>query len=154
MRRSSSRAAGRKGALAVETAFVLLAGFFLLVFGIFEYSRFAMLRNLMDEAAREGARLAIVNTSLMSTTNIQDAVDLRLGGMGQQLQGYNKYTNISVFHADSSGNNIGTDWNNAKFGEGVGVTISGNFQPLLPSLLFMSTTVPVSTTAVMNSEAN
>jgi Flp pilus assembly protein TadG len=131
-----------------------MIGFFVFIFGIFEYARFLMLRNLMDNAAREGARLAVVNTNTMTTSNIQDAVDLRLGGMGNQIQSYNKYSNISVFHADDSGNNIGTDWTNAKFGEGVGVTISGNFQPILPSLLFMSSTIPVSSTAIMNSEAN
>lgn len=154
MRLIHSHAPRRRAALAVETAFVLLAGFFLFIFGIFEYARFLMLRNLMDNAAREGARLAVVNTNTMATSNIQDQVDARLGGMGNQIQSYNKYSNITVFHADNSGNNIGTDWNNAKFGEGVGVTISGNFLPILPTFLFMNSTIPVSSTAVMNSEAN
>jgi Flp pilus assembly protein TadG len=136
----------------VESAFVISA-FIMFLFGIFEYGRFLMLKNVLDQAARTGARYAVVNTNTMSTTNIQDIVDQSLGGMGNQFTSYAKYTNITLFHADSSGNNIGTDWNNAKFGEGVGVTISGTYTPF-PSYLLSSVSFTVSTTTVMNSEAN
>src|SRR5262249_51338296 len=118
MRRSRQCCSRRGGATTVETAFVLIACL-LFLFGIYEYGRFLMTMNVMEQAARSGVRLAVVNTNTLATTNIQDSVDQSLGGLGNQLQGYNKYANISVWHADSNGNNVGTDWYNAKFGEGV-----------------------------------
>jgi Flp pilus assembly protein TadG len=126
----------------------------LFIFGIFEYARLLMTKSLMDNAARAGARLAVVNMVTMTTTNIQDTVDRALGGQGSQLQSCNQYSNISVFHADDSGNNIGTDWNNAEFGEGVGVKISGNYVPFLPNFLLMNASIPLQSTAIMNCEAN
>jgi Flp pilus assembly protein TadG len=142
----------RNGATLVESAFVISA-FIMLLFGLYEYGRFLMLKNVIDQAARTGARLAVVNTNTMSTTAIQDAVDNALGGMGNQFVSYAKYTNITVNHYDSSGNNIGTDWYNARFGESVGVTITGSYTPF-PSYILPAATFTVSSTAVMNSEAN
>jgi Flp pilus assembly protein TadG len=149
---SSSSRNRRKGATLVESAFVISA-FIMFMFGIFEYGRFLMLRNVMDQAARNGARLAIVNTNTLSTAAIQNAVDQAMGDMGNQFVSYSPSSNITVFHTDSSGNNIGTDWYNAKFGEGVGVTISGTYTPF-PSYMLSSVSFTVATTAVMNSEAN
>jgi Flp pilus assembly protein TadG len=152
MQRPRQRSSRRKGATTVETAFVLIACL-LFMFGIYEYGRFLMTLNVMEQAARAGVRYAVVNQTTLTTADIQSTVDQSLGGIGNQLQGYIPSANISVWHADSSGNNIGTDWNNAKFGEGVGITISGTYQPF-PSFLLTAPSFTISTTAVMNSEAN
>lgn len=143
----------RRGTTLVEAALVL-STCMLFCFGIYEYGRFLMLKNLLTNAAREGARLAVVNTDDYSTSQIRDAIDAVLAGQGNQLQGYNKSTSITVFRADSLGNQIGTDWNNAKFGESVGVKITGNYQPILASFLGAQASFPISVTAIMNSEAN
>ncbi len=154
MSANNTRAKQRCGATLVEAALVLSICLMFML-GIYEYGRYLMVENLLDNAAREGCRLAVVHTADYTTSQIQDAADAALAGQGtQQLQGYNKYSNITVFHADSSGNNIGTDWNNATFGQGVGVTISGTYQPLVPSFLKASTSFTVSSTIIMNSEAN
>ena len=50
-----------------------LTNIVLLVFGILEYSRYFMLRNLLTNAVREGARMATVNTNALTTTDIQKA---------------------------------------------------------------------------------
>ena len=152
MIQSRGRKSPRKGATLVESAFVISA-FVMFLFGIYEYGRFLMFKNVLDQAARSGARLAVVNTNTMTTAQIQSAVDSSLGGMGNQFVSYVPTTNISVNHYDSSGNLLGTDWYNAKFGEGVGVTISGSYTPF-PSYLIPTATFTVATTAVMNSEAN
>ncbi len=144
----------RRGATLVEAAFIL-SFCLLFMLGIYEYGRYIMLENLMDNACREGARLAVVHTGDYSTSQIQDAVDAALGGQGsQQLQNYNKYTNITVTRYDSSGKYLDTNWNNATFGQGVCVSISGTYQPMVPSFLKASTSFTVGSTIVMNSEAN
>jgi Flp pilus assembly protein TadG len=142
----------RKGATLVESAFVI-STFVLFLFGIYEYARFLMLKQVIDQAARSGVRLAVVNTGTMSTSAIQTGVDQSMGGMGNQFVSYSPTSNITVFHADHNGNNIGSDWYNAKFGEGIGVTISGTYTPF-PSYMLSAVSFTVSSTAVMNSEAN
>ena len=65
--RSGSRSRSRRGSVVVETAIVLsvlLTG----LLGIFEYGRLGMIRQLMNNAAREGARMAIVSTASQPTT--------------------------------------------------------------------------------------
>jgi Flp pilus assembly protein TadG len=143
----------RRAATAVEMAFVIMT-LLLFFLGIFEYCLFIATKQVMDSAARTAVRYAVVNSTTATTTNIQDTTDSLLGGLTKNLQGYNKYTSISVFHADKNGNNIGTDWNNAKFGEGIGIQISATYTPMLPSFLKMNTSFPLQTTVVMNSEAN
>jgi hypothetical protein len=45
-----------------------------------------------------------------------------------------------------------TDWNEASFSERIGVRVTGTYQPVLPSFLFMSGTASVNITVVVNSE--
>ncbi len=125
------------------------------MFGIFEYGRFVMTRQLLENAAREGARYAVVHTNDSTVAGIQNQVDAKLGIGSKQIVSYNKTTNISVFAADASGNPIaGKNWDDTKFGELIGVQISGTYKPLLPNLLFMNASFTVKTKAVMASEAN
>jgi len=150
IRRNSRRPA----ATLVETAAVIVV-FVLLLFGLFEYGRFIMTRQLMQNAAREGARWAVVHTYNGSIAQIQDHVDFRLDAARNQLVGYDKTVSIRVYAADADGNEIaGKDWDDAAFGEGVAVEITGTYRPILPSLLFLDTDIAVSAKAVMSSEAN
>src|SRR5262245_43843793 len=70
--------ASERGATIVEAAIILLA-FFMFVFGIFEAGRFLNTRQVLTNAAREGARLAVAPLSgtntLPSTAEIQTRVD-------------------------------------------------------------------------------
>jgi Flp pilus assembly protein TadG len=67
-----------RGSTVVESAIILLA-FFMTVFGIFEAGRFLNTRQVLTNAAREGARLAVAPLSgtntLPTTTEIQDRVN-------------------------------------------------------------------------------
>jgi Flp pilus assembly protein TadG len=67
-----------RGSTVVESAIILLA-FFMTVFGIFEAGRFLNTRQVLTNAAREGARLAVAPLSgtntLPSTSEIQDRVN-------------------------------------------------------------------------------
>ena len=67
----------RLGAAAVEFAFVAPV-FFLLVFGMIEFGRMAMVQQVITNASREGARRAVLDGA--TTTTIENIVNDYLGG--------------------------------------------------------------------------
>jgi Flp pilus assembly protein TadG len=139
----------RRGAVAVETGIVLPV-FLMILLGIFEYSRFVMMRNLVDNAAREGARNAVVHTYDYTTSQIQSLVTNRLAGQEGQLGGLA----ITVFKADpTTGTNL-DQWTNARFGDWIMVRVSGTYRPAVTGLLRMSSSWNVSGQAMMRCEAN
>jgi Flp pilus assembly protein TadG len=138
----------RPGAAAVEAALVLSL-FLLLIFGIYEYGRLVMMKHLLDNAAREGSRYAVVHTQDKTTSDIQTWVMNRLVGQDAYLQN----VNIQAFMADNSGKNIGL-WTNSQFGQYISVQIEADYSPVLPSLLFMNSTIHLLSNSTMYSEAN
>jgi Flp pilus assembly protein TadG len=154
MRINRRRSVGRPAATLVESAAVVSIGL-LFMFGIFEYGRFVMTKQLLENAAREGARWAVANTYNGTTAQVQNTVDAKLSAARQQMTGYVKTTNISVYAADSSGNAIaGKNWNDSAFGENIAVEINGTYTPALPNLLKMNSSIAIKAKAVMASEAN
>lgn len=149
----------RSAATTVEVA-VIASVVLLLLFGLFEYGRFQMTRQVLENAAREGARYAVVHTYDKNTTEVQDVTFIALAGQESQLPGFIKTSNITVYRANAAGNPDATDnnWKNAQFAELVGVRITGNYKPILPSFLFMvvdsNGAIPLQVTAIMYSEAN
>lgn len=140
---------GRKAASAVEFAFVASV-LFLFLFGVVEYIRLVMAIQLMNNAAREGARTAIVSQSTMTTTQIQGVVTNYLVGQSSLLQNLQ----IQVYQIDpTTGNNVGS-WTSASFGQPIAVQVNGTFLPFLPSFLHMSSTMPLQARVVMYSEAD
>lgn len=140
---------GRRGVSAVEVALVMVP-LMTLIFGSFEYCRYMMIRNLAENACREGARYAVVHTYDKTTTDVQAVVTAKLAGLSSNIESIS----TTVYKVNiATGANLG-DWTDARFGEGVAVTIQGNYRPICPSLLFMSTTIPVKCTSTMLSEAN
>jgi Flp pilus assembly protein TadG len=150
-----SRSNRRRAAHLVELAFVAPA-FFLFLFGVFEYGRYLFAMNTLNNAAREGARYAAVNTTAVTTAQIQTYTDGYLAGMGPTLlSGYTASGSISVYKADpNTGANLGAAWQNAAWGDGIGVSITGTYQPLFPGLTFLGDTLTISGSCVMSSEAN
>jgi Flp pilus assembly protein TadG len=137
----------RRGATIVETALVLGIALMLLL-GLFDFGRVLMFRQLLANAAREGARLATVTTNSSTTSDIQTCVTNYLGG--QQL----KNLTISVYEADpTTGNNIGT-WTSAALGTCIGVQVTGTYSCMTPTFSLLPTNLPLSATAIMNSEGN
>jgi Flp pilus assembly protein TadG len=121
--------------------------FFTLILGFFEYSRFMMLRQLMQNAAREGARQAVVNTDTLTTANVQAIVTKYL--VNVPLTGLN----IQVYETDSSGNNIGV-WTNSPFGTGVAVQVDANSSIILPTSGWAPGSFHFSVKSIMRCEAN
>lgn len=138
----------RRGLTLVETA-IVIALVLLLIFGIYEYGRFVMVRQVIHNAAREGARLAVVSTNTLTESDIQNTVLNYMAG--QQLAGP---PTVTVYWADpNTGQNMGA-WNDASFGQGIAVQINADYQPILPGLLSMETSMPLQVRVVMYSEAN
>jgi Flp pilus assembly protein TadG len=139
----------RTAAALIETA-VVVTVFLLLLFGVLEYCRYLFVMEVTNNAAREGARFAVVNTN--DTTLTADAIALvnaKMGNVSQQLQSYK----VQVYAADVNGNNIGAAAN-AGFGQYIAVQITGNYVPILPTFLRMGSTIPVNVKILMCSEAN
>lgn len=146
MKLSMQRGPRRRGAHAVEGALCLLLLLPLLL-TIFEFCRYTMLRQLTENAAREGARFAVVNTYDSSSDDVKQRVRTMLGkqeGMIGDLQ-------INVYRSDpTTGANTGS-WTDAKFGEGVAVEITGAFHPVGG---WLQASIPIRIRSIMYSEAN
>lgn len=133
----------RRGAVAVETALVMIA-MTSLVFGIFEYSRLLMDWDLLNNAAREGCRYAIANNTNSSiSANVQSTVTSFMGG---------RTASFSSFTVTVSGTHQGvsTAVNNLAPGDLITVTVSGNYQFLnIIPLIHMPTTFSISSAVTM-----
>jgi Flp pilus assembly protein TadG len=153
-RRRWSRYA-RRGSTIVQAAIVLpMALMFLL--GIMEYSRYLMLLQIMNNAAREGCRYAVMHTqpvvinSVTYGNNTSDVTTIISNVLaGQSLTGQS----VQVYSSDSVGNNVGT-WQNTQSGQWICVKITGNFTSLVPKLLNMPNTLAITAESVMRSESN
>jgi Flp pilus assembly protein TadG len=146
--------------------FVIIAALMFL-FGIMEYGRYLMVLDTTNNAAREGARYAVVHTGDGTTqAQVVAVVNSRMSGVDSNIQSYavSVFTvNESGVYNSSNGSPIypptiaaasGSSWNDARFGSGIAVQITGTYQPILPTFLFMNASLSVNVTAMMNSEAN
>jgi Flp pilus assembly protein TadG len=164
MLRGQPRTRSRQGATIVEAA-VVLSALVVLLLGILEYGRFVMVKHLVDNAAREGARLAVAanvhdtnSFNYQTTATIQSRVLAALAGQNQALSGLT----VQVYEADASGNNIGV-WTAATYGQNIAVQVDATYNPMLPGLSMpfyhtrvgiLPASVPVHTKTVMQTEAN
>lgn len=145
----------------VETALVLSTAL-LLLFGVYEYGRFVMMRQLVENAAREGARFAIAHTNDRTTQDVENEVRYRLAGLDAQLDALAiEITGIVLRDRTDPNTNInytrGTQlasWDQASPTDGVRVAVRGEFRPLLPTLLRLNSRIPMDVRAVMFSEGN
>jgi len=109
MRRKSGQRR-RSGATVVEVQVVLVV-FLLFLFGLFEYCRFIFFLNISTNAARDGARYAVVNVDkgndfdFTGTTyggvpfaSIRDYVDNRIASNGKMLENYK----VEIFPCDNA----------------------------------------------------
>jgi Flp pilus assembly protein TadG len=160
----------REGLTVVEAALVM-GVFLMLLFGLFEYCRFLMVLHVANNAARDGARYAVVNGGRPDTFDATDYTDpagtvypsvtrytnARMGGIHKTMADYR----VEVFACDPAAlgqtppvvrQKPGATWNQAAFGERVAVRITGKYRPITPVLLVMPDEVEVRAVAVMGSE--
>ncbi len=154
MRYQPCQPQSRHGVAAVEFALVAIP-LFLTLFGIYEFGRFIMVRQVLEHAAREGARYAAVNTfSTNVASETETFVRERLSGV--DVSAFGAQATVRVFAADNTGTPLTPDDSpqNAPFGTYIGVNITGQYQTMLPNILGMPDQIPMETQALMNSEAN
>jgi Flp pilus assembly protein TadG len=136
----------RRGAALVEAALVMNV-FLLFIFAIMEFGHFVMVKQLMDNAARDGARMASTGTLTVSTAQIQALVTQELVNQGPSN------LSIQVFQANpTTGANIGA-WTNAGLGKAVAVKITGNYQPMLSMASLLPVPIPITSEAMVYSES-
>ena len=141
------RQKSRRGATIVETAIVLPVCLTVLL-GLFDFCRLLMVREVINNAAREGARYATVGTATVDTAAVQAVVRTFLAG---QLP---SSATIQVYLADpATGANLG-DWTTAQLGQAIGVKVTANYTPMLSKFSLLPASVPLTATSIMRSEAN
>ena len=139
----------RSGTTAVEFACVVPVVLMILL-GIFEFGRLIFVQQLTENAARTGARYAVVNTNDTNlVADTQAVTTAAMCGFQSQLGGFS----VGVFLSNSSGQNLG-DPTTAAFGQYIGVNVSGNYDASPTSMLGIASSIPISVTSIMTSEAN
>jgi Flp pilus assembly protein TadG len=122
----------RRGAAAVEFA-VVAPLFFLMVLGMIEFGRLIMVQQVITNASREGARMAVLDGA--TTAGVRTTVQNYL--QGASVRGAE--VTVSPDPPTSAG-----------FGDPVTVTVSVNFNQVswLPSPMFLGGHTLVATTAM------
>lgn len=133
----------RCGAAAVETALVMIP-MIMFIFGLFEYSRLLMDWNLLNNAAREGCRYALVNnTSATINTDVSALVTTYMAG---RVSSFNSLTvTVSGTHQG-----VSTAVNNLAAGDLIVVEVSGQykFMNVIPLVTMPSLTLTSAVTMV------
>lgn len=154
----------RRGATTVEVALVL-GPLLLFLIAMYDYTRYVMARHILDNAAREGARLAVAanvsdtnSFNYQTTTTLTTAITADLASQSGAVTGLS----IQIYLADANGNNIGT-WTNATTGQNIAVEIDGTYAQMSPGftlpiyhqwISLFPNTMPLTTKAVMRTESN
>ncbi len=151
LRRHSQKT--RRGATVVESAFVLSI-FFLFLVGIIEYARFLFFLHVATNATANAARYAVVHTGDGTTkAQVQQACTDVMSGQIGYVTGYT----VDVFAAQPGvsppAQIVGSNWNDAAFGAGICVRVTGSYQFAGSGLIGLSS-LPISVSAVMTSAAN
>ena len=135
----------RRGAAAVEAAIVMNI-FLLFIFAIMEFGHFVMVKQLMDNAARDGARLAATGVNTVTTAQIQALVTQELVNQAPAN------LNIQVFQANpTTGANVGA-WTSASLGTPIAVQITGQYVPMVALANLLPLPINVSSEAIIYSE--
>jgi Flp pilus assembly protein TadG len=141
----------RRGATVLEVAIVVNL-LFMILFGVFEYGRIAMIRQLMDEAAREGARMAVVSTNTYPATSTAQIQNFVRGFLANQSL---NNLNIQVYQANSTTGANSGPWNTTPFGGMIAVQIDGDYPPMIPTTFgILPSPLHLTARSVMRSEAN
>jgi Flp pilus assembly protein TadG len=133
----------RRAAATLELAFVAIP-VFMVVFGIFEYGRLLMDWNVVNAAAREGCRYALVNnTSPTISTDVQAIVASRIGN---EAASFNSIT-VTV---TGTHNGVATTVTNLTPGDPITVSVSGpyRFMNIIPLVRMPPLTIASNCTSI------
>ena len=134
----------RKGAAAVEFAIVAPI-FFLLIFGMIEFGRMVMVQQVITNASREGARVAVLDGAVrdgsQSSPGVIDSVERYL--QNARIDPNDATITVDPYTPSSAG-----------YGEPVTVTVAIPFSQVswLPSPFFLNGDTNLTATTVMRRE--
>ena len=134
----------RRGAAAVEFALVAPV-FFLLIFGMIEFGRMVMVQQVITNASREGARIAVLDGSQRVGTEANPGV----------LDSIQRYLDGARIDSDSATITIDPYTpSDAGYGEPVTVTVAIPFSEVswLPSPILLGGDTELTATTVMRRE--
>jgi Flp pilus assembly protein TadG len=115
------RGGQRKGAAVVETALIIIL-VSMFVFGVFEYGRLLMDWNVLNNAAREGCRYALVNNTASTISgDVQTIVINKMAGRNTSFTGFT--VTVSGTHQG-----VSTPVNNLVAGDLITVTVTGQYK--------------------------
>jgi Flp pilus assembly protein TadG len=115
------RRANRRRGITIVEATLVLSVFLMLLFGMFEYCRFLMVLHITNNAARDGARYAVVNLDKPSNfptvdysasrPSIASYTKARMGGVWKQIDNVDATYSpngfeIAVYVCDQAGLNL------------------------------------------------
>jgi Flp pilus assembly protein TadG len=158
----------RRAVTLVETTLVISMAL-LFMFGVYEYGRYIMTLQAVENAAREGARWAVANTATGTTAQVNGVVLNSLGGVDQQLANFTITVTGIIMVPQNPGETAGQvlpdipasasspaipGWTTASATDGISVQVDGDYSPILPTFLFLNPTIHVRSTSVMYSEGN
>jgi len=134
----------RRGAAAVEFA-VIAPVFFLMIFGMIEFGRMVMVQQILTNASREGARVAVLDGALrngtVSNPGVIDSIETYLSNA--KINAAGATVTIDPYIPSDAG-----------YGEPVTVTVAIPFSQVswLPSSFFDNGAKVLSATTVMRRE--
>jgi Flp pilus assembly protein TadG len=148
-------AASRRGATAVETA-VVISIVLLFLFGVIEYARLVYFFHVADNAAREGARYAVVHTGDGTTTaQVQAVVTNTMYGQQGSLNSGTFVVNVFNANPSTGAAIANTQWTDCPFAGAIAVQITGTYKFILPTFLhFAGPTINIKVQSLMTSETN
>lgn len=136
----------RRAVTAVETA-AILGLLFLILLAIMEYGRYVMFRHMLENAARDGARYAVVHTNDANTSAVTSLIQSHLTSQVSS-------PTINVYWMNpSNGANLGA-WYNAPYGDAIMVHVQSSYAPMLPTFGILPNPMTIHAYHVMRSEAN
>jgi Flp pilus assembly protein TadG len=154
MIQARSQRTAPKAVTLVETA-IVLSIVILLLFGVYEYGRFLMVQQVMNNAAREGARYAVVNTGTAQTSDIVAQVNTFLAPVQNSFTSAPTVTvsGVALVNGEVPAGTVLSSWNQASPTDGIVINIQGTYQ-VMPPMLSLPSTIPLTAQSVMYSEGN
>lgn len=152
---ANQSATKRSGATVVEFAAVSTIFCFFL-FGILEYTLFLYTYDVMQNAAREGARYAVVNSE---DANLVADTQTYVQSLMMGLNNTNTNYVCNVYLSSNTGANVNSttpvaNATTATFGQPICVQITLTYKPLTPAFFLPSSAFTMQTMCYMTSEAN
>ena len=147
----------RRRAVTLVESTLVISSMLMFLFGIFEYGRFIMVLQVVENATREGSRMGIAHTNDKVSADVIARVTDRMAGVNNQLSNVKITVGGQVLRPKDSTEKAGdalSDWTDASTTDGIVVQVTADYQPILPTFLRMNSVIPLRAKSVMYSEGN